>query len=133
MDTSKSLQELENFDMGDPKGAPTDMIQRCLTLHRTPLNQWNAEDCRLMLGQKFNPHILVPLALRFLNENLFEGGTMIDGALIHNVLRLPTDFWIEQQDLWWQVSEIVSEVEGVQRTIEELEPEIERFKTLQVK
>ena len=131
MDKSKSLQELEGYDAGDPKTKTTPMVRRCLTLHRTPLEQWNAEDCRLMLGQKFSPRYLVPLALEFLSENPLEGGTMYPIALLNSVLRLPADFWLEEQELWWQINEIVTEVEIIQQSIEELTPEIEKFKSLQ--
>lgn len=133
MDLSKSLQELEGYDAGDPKTKTTLMVRRCLTLHRTPLEQFSAEDCRLMLGQQFSPQLLVPLALEFLSENPLEGGTMYPGALLNGVLRLPADFWMEEQELWWQINEIVTEVELLKESIEELAPAIESFKTLKAK
>ena len=133
MDKSKSLQQLEAFDMGDPEGAPTNMVRRCLTLHRTPLEQWSAEDCRLMLGQGFSPQILVPLALEFLYVNSMEAGTMYDGALLDSVLRLPANFWADEPELWWQVNEIVTEIEFLKEAIEDLAPRIENFKTLEAK
>ncbi len=133
MDTSKSLQELENFDMGEPESAPTDMIRRCLILHRTPLEQWNAEDCRLMLGQKFSPRYLIPIALEFLVGNPMESGDFYPGALLQNILSLPSDFWIKEQDLWWQVHDAVIEVESLKKAIEDLAPQIEKFKKLEAK
>ncbi len=131
MDKSKSLQQLEGYDQGDPKGAPTNMVRRCLTLHRTPLEQWEAEDCRLMLGQKFSPRYLVPLALEFLAKDPLEAGHMFPGALLNSVLRLPADFWIYEQELWYEVNKIVSELEELRHSIEALAPEIKGFQTLQ--
>ena len=84
MDKSKSLQELENYDQGDPKGAPTGLIKRCLELHRTPLEEWSADDCRLMLGQKFSPQFLVPLALEWLQKDPLEDGMRYPGALLRS-------------------------------------------------
>ena len=133
MDKSKSLQELEGVDEGDPEGAPTNMVRRCLELHRTPLEQWSAEDCRLMLGQKFSPQFLVPIALKFLADDPLESGEMYSGALLNNVLKVPGDFWVNHSELWWKVNEIVTEVEFQKRAIEELEPEIENFKKWEAK
>ena len=130
MDKSKSLQELEDVDEGDPKSAPTNMIRRCMTLHRTPLEQWNAEDCRLMLGQKFSPQILVPMALGFLGENPLEGGIMYPGALLNSLLKLPSSFWIKNPNWFGQVQEIALELESLRRSIEELSPAIHTFQTL---
>ena len=130
MDKSKSLQELEGYDAGNPENAPTDMIRRCLQLHRTPLNQWSAEDCRLMLGQKFSPQFLVPLALEWLGKDPLQECDFYPGDLLQNVLGLPAEFWINEQDLWWLVNEIVSEVEALRRSIEDLTPAIKTFQTL---
>ena len=128
---AKSLQELENLDQGDPKTAPTNMVKRCLELHRTPLEQFNAEDCRLMIGQKFSPHLLVPIALEFLADDPLESGTMYTGALLASVLQLPAEFWKEHSELWWQVNEAVSDVEDLRQAIEELSPAIREFQILQ--
>ena len=132
MDKSKSLQELEGVDEGDPKSAPTNMIRRCMELHRTPLEQWSAEDCRLMLGQKFSPKFLVPMALEFLDENPPEEGTMYPGALLNSVLRLPSSFWMENQEWFGQVQEIALELESLRRSLEVLSPAIHTFQTLMV-
>ena len=131
MDKSKSLQELVGVDEGDPESAPTNMVRRCMTLHRTPLEQWNADDCRLMLGQRFSPRYLVPLALEFLSKDPLEEGHMYPGALLGSVLRLPADFWIHEQELWYEVNEIVRELEELRQSIEGLAPEIKGFQTLQ--
>ena len=132
MDKSKSLQELEGVDEGDPETAPTNMVRKCMKLHRAPLSQWNAEDCRLMLGQRFSPQYLVPLALEFLSENPLEGGTMYPGALLNSVIRLPSSFWMENREWFGQVQEIALELESLRRSIEDLSPTIHKFQTLMV-
>ena len=132
MDKSKSLHELEGYDAGDPKTKTTPMVRRCLTLHRTPLEQWNADDCRLMLGQKFSPQILVPLALEWLETNPLEEGIMYPGALLNSVLNLPAEFWLDEPELWWQGNAIVTDVEIIREAIEEMTPQIKAFQTLQV-
>ena len=130
MDKSKSLQELEGYDAGDPKTKTTPMVRRCLTLHRTPLEQWSAEDCRLMLGQKISPQLLVPLAIEFLQINPLEG--MVPGSLLDFVLRLPEEFWRENPEYWWMLQETLLEVEMLREEIERLLPAIDNFKTIEI-
>ena len=132
MDKSKSLQQLESYDTGDPETAPTDMIRRCLELHRTPLQQWSAGDCRLMIGQNFSPQILVPLALEWLEKDPLQECGFYPGDLLQNVLELPAQFWMDNSELWWLVNEIVSDLEGLRQAIEELSPAVKQFQTLQV-
>ena len=131
MDTSQSLHELVG-DAGDPKTKTTPMVRRCLTLHRTPLDQFSADDCRLMLGQKFSPQILVPIALGFLAQNPMEGGDFAPGNLLRNVLNLPADFWKAHPDLWWQLRETVLEVEMLRDEIIAMTPAIEAFQAMKV-
>ena len=130
MDTSKSLQALEGYDEGDPKGAPTPMIRRCLELHRTPLAQFSAEDCRLMIGQGFGLEFLVPLATEFLSENPFPGLVpgVLDPGLLRFVLRLPADFWRANPEFWWMLQETVLEVEMLRDEIIAMTPVIENFR-----
>lgn len=131
MDTSKSLQELENNEWGEPDEAPTPLVQKCLALRRVPLAQLSAENCRLLLGQQISPRYVVPLALKFLADNPLEGGgTMAPGAILGHILRLPAQFWVDHPELWWQTNEIVGELESLRQTLEELSPDIETFRTL---
>ena len=133
MDFSKSLQELDGEDWGDPKGAPTNMVARCLEARRVPLNQLSAEQCRLLLGQKIGVSLLIPIALRFLADNPMEEGTIgVRGALLQNVLRQPEDFWQAHPSLWWDVKEIVFEMENIRNAIEALGPLMREFEELKV-
>ncbi len=131
MDKSKSLQELENDDWGEPDEAPTNMIKRCLAARRVPLGEMSAEQCRLLLGQKISPLFLVPIALEFLARDPLEESEMYPGALLNSVLNLPADFWMNQSELWYEVNQIVEELESLRQTIEDLAPQIKAFQTLQ--
>ncbi len=133
MDTSKSLQELENYDWGEPDEASTGLVQKCVALRRVPLCQLSAENCRMLLGQQISPKFLVPLALEFLaRDPLEDGGTMAPGAVLGHILRLPAQFWIDYPELWYQVNEIVAQLEQLSEAVESLAPDVKQFQTLQV-
>ncbi len=132
MNDSKTLQELEEKDWGEPDEAPTNMVRRCLVLRRVPLNQLSAEDCRLLLGQKIGAAFIVPIALRFLGENPMEGGDFLPGNLLQNVLRQPETFWQDHQSLWWEVKGILFEVKTLREQLELLAPLMEQFGMIDV-
>lgn len=127
MDLSKSLQQIEGEDWGEPRYAPTSMVRRCLELRRVPLKSLSAEDCRLLLGQQISAPLIVPIALDFLEDDPMEGGIMLPGTLLRNVLNLPEEFWRAYPALWWRAKEVVSEVQSLREEIEELVPAMERF------
>jgi hypothetical protein len=69
---SKTLQELENSDWGElPPGPPPhwDLEKTVYKLRRVPLNQFTAEDIRLMLGQNVGLDFMMPLAIERLKVN----------------------------------------------------------------
>ncbi len=133
LDFSKSLQELEGEDWGNPEDAPTNMVRRCLKLRRMPLKEFSAEDCRLLLGQNIGVPFVVPLAIEFLGQNPMEEGTIgLPCALLRKVLLQPEEFWQAHPALWWNVTEIVWQVEGLRAAIEELAPDMREFQELNV-
>ncbi len=131
MDTSKSLQELENDDWGDPHG-PTGMVIRCMRLRRVPVRDLTADDCRLLLGQEIGVRFVLPVALDYLFKNPLESGIGDTGALMRRVLELPTAFWQNHPNLWWEAKEVLMEVENARNAIEELMPKIREFEAMDV-
>ena len=127
MDHSKSLQELENDNWGEPADAPTGLIRRCLTLRRVPIGELSAEDCRLLLGQKMSPLFLVPIALHFLDDFPIIESEPVPTALLETLLNLPSEFWERHQDLWMEVCGITGRVRGLHDEIERIIPQMARF------
>ena len=128
LDRSKSLEELEGKDWG----APTYDSYLVTTIHRLrrkPLEGFTVEDLRIMIGQNIGLIYLLPIAIEHLKENPLASGDFGRGDLLKTVLSIDLTFWQEHPDLWWTVEEIVGELEGVKKTIdEEILPAIEVFK-----
>ena len=127
MDHSKSLQELENDDWGEPDDAPTGLIKRCLSLRRVPLGELSAEDCRLLLGQKISPLFVVPIALHFLDDFPVIESEPVPTALLETLLKLPSEFWERHQDWWIEACAIVERLRRLHADIERLMPQMECF------
>lgn len=107
-DRSKSLQELENDDWGEPN-FDSHLVQECHRLRRVPLKDFTVEDLRTLIGQNFSLKYLVPLAVERLKQNPLAEGDFYPGDLLVNVLRIKTSFWSEYPDLKSDVVKIAEE------------------------
>jgi|HubBroStandDraft_4_1064222.scaffolds.fasta_scaffold580242_2 hypothetical protein len=94
-DRSKSLQELEQMDCGEPKFGSS-LVITVHRLRRKPLADFTIEDLRRMIGQKLSLPYLMPLALERLEENPLAEGDCYDGDLLHNVLRVGSEYWANE-------------------------------------
>ena len=103
----KSLENLEKDNWGDPNEAPTGLVKRCLELRRVPLDSFNIEDLRRMIGQQIGLNYLIPLAIEKLQNDLFSEGHLYRGDLLENVLKVETTFWNNNKDLWKQVNNLI--------------------------
>lgn len=81
-----TLQDLDGQDWGDPSSDQSYLIRTCHRLRRVPLDQFDAEDLRIMIGQRLSLAVLVPLAVELLEADPLAGGDMVDGALLAAVL-----------------------------------------------
>ncbi|QEC77788.1 contact-dependent growth inhibition system immunity protein [Mucilaginibacter ginsenosidivorax] len=104
----KSLQNLEKIALEDPATAPTRLVRRCLELLKVPLNEFNTENLRLMIGQEFSLPYLVPLAIEKLTEDLFAEGDYYPGDLLAVVLKIKTAFWEDNQQLFNAVTSLIN-------------------------
>lgn len=96
-DRSKSLQELEDDDWGEPNW-DSRLVIECHRLHRVPLSEFTVEDLRIMIGQSFGLEYLVPLALEQLRKNPLAEGDCYGGDLLVNVLQVELQFWQQHPD-----------------------------------
>ena len=62
LDKYKSLQEIENDDWAE-SNFDSSLVARCHKLRLKPLNDFEVEDFRILIGQKMSLSILVPLAV----------------------------------------------------------------------
>ena len=107
-DRSKSLQELENEDWGEPT-FESHLVQECHRLSRVPLKDFTVENLRIMIGQNFNLNYLIPLAIEKLEQNPLAEGDYYAGDLLINVLRADSKFWLKFPDLKLKVTKIADE------------------------
>src|SRR5437879_1802772 len=97
-DRSKSLQELEGKDWGEPT-YDSHLVTECHRLRLVPLREFTAENLRTMIGQEIGLSHLIPLALELLRGNPFTVGDFYEGDLLAAVLRGDSRFWIASQEL----------------------------------
>lgn len=86
-DRSKSLQELEGDDWGEPS-FDSHLVVTVHRLRRKPIGEYSIEDLRVMIGQGFGLPYLIPLAVERLEEDPLAAGDMVPGDLLQAVLRV---------------------------------------------
>jgi len=122
-DRSKSLQELEGLDWGDPT-FDSHLVIECHRLHRVPLCEFTVEDLRITIGQNIGLQYLVPLAIEQLSENPLAEGNYYPGDLLSNVLRADAAFWREHPDFYQQLIPIAERALSIASADEDICKEI---------
>lgn len=116
----KSLEELEQQNLGDPATAPTNLVKRCIELSKVPINTFTLSDLRLMIGQQIGLSFLIPIAIEKLQVNIFVEADYYEGDLLSNVLSVDIKFWKDNQRYWTQLNHLISDkkLELTKREIE---------------
>ncbi|MDM5330443.1 contact-dependent growth inhibition system immunity protein [Neobacillus sp. CF12] len=117
-DINKSLEELEDTKWKE-SDFQSNLILKCQELRKKKLKDFTIEDLRIMIGQKIGLKYLVPLALETLVTNPFVEGDLFMGDLLEQVLKVDKGFWNENEDLLFELNEIISLVKS---TIKQLHP-----------
>jgi hypothetical protein len=107
-DTTKSLQELESKDWGEPN-FDSHHVQESHRLRRIPLKDFTTEDLRIMIGQNIGLGYLIHLAIEKLKQNPLAEGDFCAGDLLVNVLRSDAIFWLKHSDLKAELIQITDE------------------------
>jgi hypothetical protein len=97
-DRSKTLEELEEEDWGDPPFS-SHVVTESHRLRKVPVEQLRIEDLRLLIGQSIGLEYLVPIALEKLEHDPWASGDFYKGDLLQKVMRLPPAFWRTHQEL----------------------------------
>ena len=118
-DRSKSLQQLGWQDWGEAT-YDSRLITECHRLRRVPLNRFEAEDLRIMIGQNLGLEYLVPLALEQLQEDPFAEGTYFPGDLLVSVLGAQAQFWQAHPDLREQAAAVAERAISLFPTMPEI-------------
>ena len=117
-DANKSLQELEGNDWGEPKFG-SHLATTTHHLRRKPLAQFNAEELRMMIGQRIGLPFLVPLALDRLEDEPLAAGDFYSGDLLAAVLRAGDAYWTEHPDCSQRMRKIVGRVKDSLPSLDE--------------
>jgi len=115
-DRSKSLQQLEGEDWGEPT-YHSHLVKECHRLRRVPLCDFTVEDLRIMIGQSIGLEYLVPLALERLQADPYAEGDYYPGDLLVNVLRSDARFWRRQPEFGQQLVTITERAIEPSRTL----------------
>jgi hypothetical protein len=124
-DRSKSLQELENSNWGEPT-YQSGLVVTCHRLRRKPLSDFTPADLRVMIGQSIGLRFLMPLAIEKLELNPFAETSLYPGDLLSVVLKVGHHFWDSNVDLFHRMSDVFVRVKSLLPTLDTVEgPSIE--------
>ncbi len=116
---SKTLENLEK-DSWDEPTYNTNLIKTCHQLRKKPLNDFETEDLRIMIGQNIGLKYLIPLAFETLKDNIFAEGDFYEGDLLKSVLTSDKEFWKKENELLMELDKLISDNKP---SLQEREPE----------
>jgi len=120
----RTLAQLALHELSPVGPSPTGLVRRCRALMTKPLDEFDVEDLRIMLGQQIGVRHLLPLALRALSADPLAEGDFFPGDLLVVVSRLPADAWIpfahERQQLAAQLRTTSTDDDLVREAIHRL-------------
>ncbi|MTI19437.1 hypothetical protein E1176_00235, partial [Fulvivirga sp. RKSG066] len=90
----KNLDNLEKTNWAEPPFG-SKLVQTIHKLRKVPLNEFEVEDMRIMIGQNISLKFLIPLAIEQLQIDLFVDGDLFEGDLLQAVLEVDDSFWMD--------------------------------------
>jgi len=108
-DRSKTLQELENSDWGEPQNNSS-LESAILHLRRVPLSEIKGDELVRMLIQHVGLEYLIPMALEQLHVDPLADRDWHSGSLLGAVLTSPYEYWKKHPDLLEEVERIYQQV-----------------------
>lgn len=106
IDRSKSLQELEGEDWGDPEAAETPMIGRVRTLRRKPVEDLTNGEVRLAVAQRVGFPLVLELALERLRPDPLLLADFYPGDVLAALVRIDEPEWEGRNDLRASLAEL---------------------------
>ncbi|MGK6351594.1 contact-dependent growth inhibition system immunity protein [Parapedobacter sp. DT-150] len=76
---------------------------------KKPLNEFSAEDLRLMIGQGASLNYLIPLAFDFLKEDLLTEGDLYPSDLLKSVQSIDETFWESNPNLRKELNKLIDD------------------------
>ena len=125
----RSLESLEK-EVWEESTYSSHVAKTCSLLRKKPLNTYQIEDLRIMIGQNIGLKYLIPLALEELEKNILAAGDFYEGDLLKAVLTCNQEFWENDHQLFSDLKKIISEnIELLQTMEPEILAEFVKIKT----
>lgn len=105
IDLNRTLEQLDKHIWSEPD-YDSHLVKTCHLLRKKPLGDFTVEDLRIMIGQNINLELLIPLAIKQLQENILAEGNFYEGDLLKSVLDSDSIFWINNRKLWSTVKKL---------------------------
>ena len=119
-DRTKSLQELEQHDWGEP-GYDSYLVTTIHRVRRKPLADFTVEDLRIMIGQKIGLPFLVPLAVERLEPDPLAAGDYYPGDLLSAVLGVSEGFWLAHPGSLQRIRPVVQRLRELVASLDEVD------------
>ena len=89
----KTLEQIEQKIWDEEITFPSSLVAKCYRLRKKPINLFSIEDFRLLISQEISLSILIPFALKILEEDSLAEGDLYPGDLLHAVIKVGPSFW----------------------------------------
>ncbi len=93
-----TIESIENEYWGSPE-YDSYLVETIHKLRKKNIDEFTAEDLRIMIGQKCSLPIVIPLAIKKLEKNILKSGHFYDGDLLQYVLESSPEYWAENLDV----------------------------------
>ncbi len=103
---SKNLETLEKDIWGEPEYASS-LVKTCHRLREKPINEFDIEDLRIMIGQNIGLKYLIPVALEILEDNILAEGDLFEGDLFKSIITGEINFWVNHLNLFEKLNNLV--------------------------
>jgi hypothetical protein len=100
-----TLEELDGEDWGEPNYA-SHLVMETHRLRRVPIEDFTAENLRIMIGQNFSLEYLVPKAMELLRRDPLASGDLYEGDLLRTVVRCKAEYLDSQPALKRELARI---------------------------
>ena len=88
-----TIENIEQDYWGDKPSYDSHLVTTIYKLRKKNLEEFTAEDLRIVIGQNFSLPILIPKAIDILEEDILAEGDFYPGDLLKNVLTITPKFW----------------------------------------
>lgn len=92
-------------------GGGTSLTRRCSELRSKPLEDFTAEDLRIMIAQQLSLDHLVPLALTMVERNALVEGDFYSGDLLAALFAVSSSYWQDHGDEWVRLFDLAQAVD----------------------